>query len=181
MSAGVLTLRSFGTADLLRLRGWLEEPHVRTWWGDESPAFLADVEQELGAGGPSVYRMAELNGRPVGFLFRYSIHAYVEYVDELTEAGIEVPPGAWSMDYLVGEPTVLRRGVAAAMLRVAAGELWASEPTATCIIVPVHSDNEASWRALARAGFARLPGVFAMEPDVTTHDRRHVVSQLLRP
>lgn len=181
MSTGVVTLRSFDTADLPRLRSWLEESHVRAWWGEQSPAFLADLAEELAAGGPSAYRMAELDGRTVGFLFRYPIHAYVEYVVELTQAGLEVPPGAWSMDYLVGEPTVLGHGVAAAMVRVAADELWASEPTATCIIVPVHADNEPSWRALARAGFSRLPGVFEMEPDVATHDRRHVVSQLLRP
>ncbi len=176
-----VTLRPFTQDDLGLLRTWLTAPHVRAWWGDSPDAQLADTEQELRAGGPSVYRIAELAGRPVGFLFRYAIDAYPEYVDELTAAGLDVPAAAWSVDYLLGEADMLGQRVGTAMLIVACRDLWAAEPDARCVIVPVYADNVRSWRVLQSAGFSRLPGRYEMEPDVPGHDRRHVVSRLDRP
>lgn len=176
-----LTLRPMSQDDLALVAHWLVQPHVAPWWSDDPDGQVADMRAELASGGPSVYRVAELDGQPVGLLFRYRIHDYPEYADELMEAHLVVPGDAWSMDYLVGEATATGRGVGTAMIRLAAGELWASEADAECVIVPVHADNERSWHALRHAGFTVLPIIFHMEPDTASHDRRHVVCRLDRP
>jgi aminoglycoside 6'-N-acetyltransferase len=67
-----------------------------------------------------------------------------------------VPPGAVSIDYLIGEPDMRGRGLAAAMIA------WAS--AGADVIVPVAAGNVGSWRALERAGFTRV-AEGDLEPD----------------
>ena len=58
--------------------------------------------------------------------------------------------------------------------------IWAVDPSASCIIVPVNSSNEASWRALLRAGFALLARG-ELEPDNPIDDPMHEILGLCRP
>lgn len=174
-------VRAMTVDDLELVGSWLHEAHVAPFWSHDIDAELDDMRGELESGGATTYRLGVHDGRPVGLVFWYRIHAYPEYAQEFEQAGVDVPAGAYSFDYLIGEPDALGRGVASAMLRAACDELWATEPDATCLIVPVHADNEQSWRLLERIGFRRLPGVIEMTPDNDDLDGRHVVSQLERP
>lgn len=168
-------------SDLDLVCTWLRAPHVAPFWSHDVDAELADMRSELEEGGATTYRIAIDGGRPYGLVFRYRIHAYPEYADELAAGGVDVPTEAWSMDYLIGETDAVGRGFGAAMLRAACDELWGSEPEAACLVVPVHADNERSWRLLERVGFVRLPGVVELTPDNDSIDGRHVVSRLDRP
>ena len=47
--------------------------------------------------------------RAIGFIQRYPIAAYAEYVEELSRV-CPVPPGALSIDYLIGDPAARGRG-----------------------------------------------------------------------
>lgn len=53
--------------------------------------------------------------------------------------------------------------------------IWASG--SRTVVVPVHADNERSWRMLERCGF-HLVGEASLEPDNPEDDRRHVVYRL---
>ncbi|MDO5696911.1 MAG: GNAT family N-acetyltransferase [Dermatophilus congolensis] len=181
MSELELQLRPLTVDDLALAAEWLARPHVIAGWGDEGEAWCADTRSELEAGGPSVYRIAELGGAPVGLIFYYRVHDYAEYVDEFRDAGLDVPVDAWSMDYLIGEHRATARGVGSGMIRLACEELWRTHPDAATVIVPVHATNEHSWKALLRAGFERLPGTYDFEPDIPSHDRQHVICRLDRP
>lgn len=176
-----LRLRPMTLNDLPMVATWMRRPHVAEWWSDDPTGELADMSNELRAGGPTVYCIIELDDRPVGLLFRYRIDAYGEYVEELAAANVDLPERAWSMDYLIGEQDVVGRGVGTAMVRAACEDLWRSDERASCLLVPVHADNVRSWRVLEKCGFTRLPGVFEMEPDTAAHDGRHVVYSLMRP
>jgi aminoglycoside 6'-N-acetyltransferase len=60
---------------------------------------------------------------------------------------------AMGLDYLIGDPHSVGRGVGTAML-VAFTELtWRTEPAVTSLVVAVQQENVASWRALERAAF----------------------------
>lgn len=174
-------LRPMTVADLPIVERWMRQPRVAEWWSDDPDAEVADIEDELRSGGATVYRIVELDGRPVGLLFRYRLEDYVEYVDELKAAHVDLPANAWSMDYLLGEEDVVGRGVGSAMIRAGCDELWTSDAKASCVMVPVHADNVRSWSALRRVGFTRVGGVFEMEPDTAAHDGRHVVYSMRRP
>lgn len=176
-----VALRPLTVEDLPLVERWLHDPRVAEWWSDDPVAELADIENELRSGGGTVYRIVQLADRPIGLVFRYRIDDYIDYVHEFAAARIKVPPEAWSMDYLLGEGDVVGQGLGTAMVRAACEDLWSSVPDASCVMVPVHADNQRSWRALQHAGFARVPGVFDMEPDTEAHDGRHVIYTLRRP
>ena len=95
------------------------------------------------------------DGRSFGFIQRYALADEPAYVEELSRL-CELPPGALSIDYFVGEPDMRGRGLATAMIaRASAG---------ADVIVPVVAGNIASWRALERAGFTRV-AEGDLEPD----------------
>lgn len=115
---------------------------------------------------------------------RYPFAAYPDYVEELASVCpvCPVPPGALSIDYLIGEPTFRGRRLGAGMISsfVAAG--WPLHPDADDVIVPVATGNVASWRALERAGFRRI-ATGDLEPDnpIDPRDPRdHVVYAIRR-
>lgn len=165
-----MELRPLTRDDLPLLAGWLAEPLVARWWHQ---AFTPEaLEEEFGAAldgrEPTELLLASHHGRLVGFVQRYPIHAYPEYVEELTPL-LPVPGEAWSIDYLVGEPSARGRGLAALMIREAIRSL-------PLVIVPVHADNVASWRSLEHAGFARVARG-RLEPDNPADSADHVVYQ----
>ena len=180
-AVGPVTFRRVTRADFRLLAGWLAEPHVARWWNHE---FTADaVERDFGpsadAEEPNEDHLALLDGRPVG-LIQYSRYAdYPDYIEELTPL-LAVPEHAVSVDYLIGDPTLTGRGVGTAMIATFVERIWRSNLEASCIIVPVCSANEASWRALMHVGF-RVVVRGDLEPDNPIDDPLHEIMWLDRP
>jgi aminoglycoside 6'-N-acetyltransferase len=147
----MIRFRPLTRDDFPVLAGWLEEPLVARWWNHETSAEA--LERDFGAAidgrEPTEMLVAMLDGRPFGLLQRYPIAAYPEYVEELSGL-VAVPPGAISIDYLVGEPDLRARGVGTAMIAAAVAHVPAD------VIVPVAAGNRRSWRALEKAGFERV-------------------------
>jgi aminoglycoside 6'-N-acetyltransferase len=61
-----------------------------------------------------------------------------------------------------------------------AERIWSVNPGASCFIVPVNSANEASWKALLKAGF-RVVVRGDLEPDKPIDDPSHEILRLDRP
>ena len=178
---GTVDLRPMTRADSTLLAGWLAQPHVHRWWNHE---FTPEaVERDFGAAldgdEPTELFIVSLEARPIGLLQAYRIADYLEYVDELAPV-VELPAAAASIDYLIGEPDAVGRGVGRAMLWAAAERVWTWEPPVSCLIVPVSSANIASWTALLRAGF-HLAARAELEPDNPVDDARHEILRLDRP
>ena len=168
----MIELRPLTRDDFPMLARWLAEPLVARWWNHEtSPEAL---EHDFGAAidgrEPTEVLVALLDGRPFGLVQRYPIAAYSDYLEELS-ALISVPPGAHSIDYLIGEPDLRRHGIGTAMIEAAV------RPVAADVIVPVAAGNRASWRALERAGFERV-AEGELEPDNPADPRDHYVYRL---
>lgn len=178
---GDLTFRRLTRADFPLLSRWLATPHVLRWWNHDPS--LAAIEADFGAAidgdDPADIYIALLDGRPAGLIQRYRFVDNPGYRDELAPV-VEVPDEGLSIDYFVGEPPLLRRGVGAAMIRALVASTWADYPAAPSIVVPVNAANPASWRVLERAGFTRIAeGLF--EPDNPIDGHAHFVYQVLRP
>ena len=176
-----MRLRPLTRDDFALLATWLEQPHVARWWHHETTpeAVERDFGPAVDGAEPSEELVVELDGRAVGLVQWYRFDAYPEYVSEIA-AVVEVPEGATSIDYLLGEPDVVGRGVGRSMIGELVEHVWRADATATCVVVPVHRDNHASWRALVGAGF-RIVGYGELEPDNPADDRSHVVLRLDRP
>jgi aminoglycoside 6'-N-acetyltransferase len=148
---GQVALRPLGRGDFPLLRRWLAMPHVRAWWGS-GPADLADVERKYGprvnGAEPTRVFVIELAGRPAGLIQCYR---HADYADWDRAVGI---PAAAGIDYLVGEPALRGRGVAAAAIAGLAPEVFARYADAAVIVAVPQAANHASRRALEKAGFS---------------------------
>ena len=176
-----ITWRPVTESDFPLLGTWLAQPYVARWWNHEtSPeAVERDFGPTLRGEEPNEDLVAELDGRPFGLVQRCRIAAYPEYVEPLA-AIVDVPDDAMSLDYLIGDPDLVGRGMGTRMIASIVADTWIAHPAASCIIVPVSAANTASWRALESAGLVRV-AEGEMEPDNPVDDRRHVVHRINRP
>ena len=181
MSGDPVTLRLLRREDFALLAAWLAEPLVARWWNHEfSPAAVErDFGPSVDGGEATEVFLAHVEGRPFGLVQRYAIGAYPEYLEELTPI-CTVPPGALSIDYLIGDPQARRRGLGTALIATTVADSWRCHPDADDIIVPVSVGNRASWRALEGAGFSRIAAGH-LEPDNPVDSRDHYVYRVGRP
>jgi aminoglycoside 6'-N-acetyltransferase len=181
VAPAVLVFRRVGRHDFPLLAQWLAHPHVARWWcHDFSPE---GVERDFGASAdgtePSEDWFALLHGRPVGLVQRCRVADYPEYAAEFAQH-IEVPPGAVTLDYLVGEPDDTGRGLGTAMVRAMVERTWADYPDTPAIVVAVVAANRPSWRALEKAGFRRIASG-DLTPDNPVDDPLHYIYRIDRP
>jgi len=172
---GPAAFRPLRRDDFLLLATWLAEPLVARWWNHETS--MQAVERDFGASidgrdAAEVF-LAVDSGRPFGLIQRYAIASSAEYLAELSTV-CDVPPGALSIDYLIGEPDFRGRGLAAAMIAAFVDHTWRACPAAADILVPVALGNRASWRSLERSGFTRI-AEGELTPDNPIDPRDHVV------
>lgn len=160
---------------------WFAEPLVSWWWADDPT--LSAVETEYGpvvAGtDPTEVFIVVVNGDAKGLIQRYRFDDEPSYAQELAPA-VAVPAQAMSIDYLLADAGSRGKGLGTAMVGTFVERLWADHPDCPCLIVPVHADNRASWRALERCGFTRIAEC-ELEPDNPDHTRHHVIYRLDRP
>jgi aminoglycoside 6'-N-acetyltransferase len=161
--------------DFPLLGRWLAQPHVQRWWADDpSPQALeADYGATIDGTEPAEVFIAWRDGEPIGLAQRYRLSAYPQYLEQLRPI-IQVPAGAWSIDYLIGEARDIGRGWGSEMIRAFTQNIWRDDAQASAIIVPVHTANAASWRALEKAGYSRLASGL-LEPDNPADDRSHYI------
>ena len=147
---GQVGVRPLGRGDFPLLRRWLAMPHVRAWWGS-GPAALADVERKYGprvdGTEPTRVFVIELAGQPAGLIQCYR---HADYADWDRAVGI---PAAAGIDYLIGEPALRGRGVAAAAIAGLAPDVFARYADVAVIVAVPQAANHASRRALEKAGF----------------------------
>jgi len=175
------TLRRLARADFALLRGWLARPHVARWWNHDPSAQAVEADFGAAADGadPTQLFVVLDGGRPVGLLQRYAFADNPDYAAELARL-VALPRDALGIDYLLGEPDALGRGLGTSMLRAAAAQTWRDCPSASAVVVAVNAANRASWRALERAGFERV-AEGPLEPDNPIDSRAHYVYRIERP
>ncbi|MFI6090921.1 GNAT family N-acetyltransferase [Streptomyces sp. NPDC051218] len=177
----MISWRRLDEPDFPLLRQWLEQPHVARWWNHEtSPEAVArDFGPAARGEEASEDLLMLLDGEPFGLVQRCRLADYPDDMRELV-GQVEIPPGAASIDYLIGDPRRVGRGLGTRMIRAVLAATWSDYPEATAVLVPVHVGNPASWRALEKAGLRRVAEV-SLEPDNPIDDRAHYLYRIDRP
>jgi aminoglycoside 6'-N-acetyltransferase len=155
-----VALRAMTRGDLPDVARWRAEAHVLAWFAEDGPPDLQSVTEKYAAriDGASPIRMwvAEVNGRSVGFVQDYRIR-------DVPGFPLLVPdPDTIGVDYAIGEPEWVGRGLGARVL-------WAwmlrahhrFPESRTYFAAPDHR-NRSSLRMLDKAGFQR--GTWFDEP-----------------
>ncbi|MDT4936346.1 MAG: aminoglycoside 6-N-acetyltransferase [Pseudonocardiales bacterium] len=149
-----VALRALDVADLVLVSAWLREPHVARWWLSRTTIEeeLDDIRRSLSGADPVEVLVVELDGRPVGWCQWYR---WWDDPDEAVELG--VGPDDLGLDYGIGEPTVIDRGVGTAMVGALVRHIR-TRSTSGAIVCEPDAANVASCRVLAKNGF-ELVGV----------------------
>ncbi len=180
MALPEVELRALRREDFPLMSRWLAEPLVARWWNDASSAEAVEAAYGPSVDGvdPTALYLGLHAGRPFGFVQVYRYDDEPEYRAELATV-CPVAPGALGIDYLVGEPSARGRGLGTAMIAAAVARGFADHPDAGEVLVAVAAGNEASWRALDRAGATRF-AVGELTPDNPVDARDHVVHRFSR-
>ena len=177
----MITWRRVVEEDFGLLREWLAQPHVARWWHhDTSPEAVArDFGPAARGEEPSDDLLVMLDGIPVALVQRCRFADYPAYRAELA-GQIDVPDAAVTIDYLLGDPARVGVGLGPRVIRAIVAATWTDWPDVSAVVVPVHADNRASWRALEKAGLHRI-GTAELDPDNPADSRAHYVYRIDRP
>ena len=139
----MITFRRLARRDFPLIARWLAEPHVAEWWNHQytDDALEADFGETIDGAEPAEDFVAMLDGEPIGLMQYCHFVDYPDYVAEM-ESVYPVGEGAATIDYLVGEPGQVGRGIGSRMIAEFVEFVWAHDPWATHVVVPVNSANE---------------------------------------
>ena len=181
MSGDAVEFRRVTRADFPLLARWLATPPVARWWNHEwtAEAVERDFGPSLDGVEPNEDWLALLDGHPVGLLQRSRVVDYDENLRDFASL-VEVPDGALTIDYLLGDPAAYGKGLGSSMISAFASRSFIELPDAPAILVSVVAANVASWRALEKAGFRRV-AEGDLEPDNPVDDPLHHILRLDRP
>jgi aminoglycoside 6'-N-acetyltransferase len=134
--------------DLPLVATWLEEPHVGPWW---KPSEIDDVTGYLHGAEPVEPWLLVLDGREVGYFQVYDIGYDDEYREACATVGVEA--GTAGMDYLVGDPALIGRGVGTDAIGRFVADVVFGRGTYPAVTAGPDPENAASIRVLEKNGF----------------------------
>ena len=159
--ANELILRPFFDKDMLLMEKWLYEPHVAKWY-KHPDHWLKELHERRSAFAFLSHFIVEFDGKAIGFCQYYDCfhsqqHEVWNDVWKVSEKQAEV----FSIDYLIGEPEYLRRGLGTRIVAELVSKLRAIGAK-KCIVSPEPEDI-ASNRVLEANGFLLRNGDFVLE------------------
>ena len=155
-----IDFRPLAKADLPLLKRWLEEPHVRDWWGepDEELALIRAMVEGEDSTRPY---MIQFEGHPIGYAQYWQVGEL--QTDDWTEDHpwlAVFPADAVGMDICIGDDRFVAKGVGPAVIRAFVRRLQAGG-LATIIADP-DPENSRAVRAFEKAGFRPVPNLEGM-------------------
>ena len=150
-----IAFRPVEREDYETLRGWLNQPHMREWWGDpeEELGFIRDMVEGRDTTRPFLFT---LDGTPIGYIQYWFIghHQNEEWIKDnpwLTE----LPSDAVGVDLSIGDPALLSKGYGSAVVKAFVARLL--EDGHRTIIIDPDPTNHRAVRAYEKAGFRTIP------------------------
>lgn len=143
------------STDLELLRGWLDTPHLREWWGDPETelGFIRDMVEGRDTTRPFIFH---IDGEPAGYIQYWFVDHWQNepWVSENPWLRL-LPPGAIGVDLSIGDARRLSQGLGSTVLRLFTERLAAEGYT--CIIIDPDPANRRAVSAYEKAGFRVIP------------------------
>ncbi len=137
-------IRKFNLDDINIFKRWLKQDYIATWYENPEEWVYEIVSEDFSW---INHFIVECDNRPIGFC------QYYEYVKgkETWHGWIPVG-GTYSIDYLIGEPAFIGKGIGKEIVRALNNIIFA-ETDAKRIIVQPEKENHASCNTLLAAGY----------------------------
>jgi aminoglycoside 6'-N-acetyltransferase len=150
----MIELRAMIEEDLTSVARWLREPHVARWWMSDTTV-EAEIEKYRGRlTDTSRVRMrtilehSDRGTLPIGWCEWYPYDGDPEGAREVGAA-----PGECGIDYAIGDPGAVGRGLGTELIAMLVAEVRRIHPGCGVIVDP-DAANVASRRVLERNGFS---------------------------
>ncbi|MHB8448930.1 MAG: GNAT family N-acetyltransferase [Mycobacteriales bacterium] len=139
-------------ADLALVESWLSQPHVARWYLAASTITceLDELRSSILGQEPTEAMTVLAGDRPIGWCQSYRCDDYPDHA-----AGVGAQPGDIGIDYAIGDPAWVGRGVGTALVSVLVNHVRPPQPEAGIIADP-EAANIASRRVLEKNGFELL-------------------------
>ncbi len=164
VDASRISFRPVVHADLPILRGWMEQPHWREWWGEpkDECAMIRDMVERRDTTKPFIFR---IDGRDCGYIQVWFV------ADQMIEPWITKAPwmaalsqGTVGVDLSVGDGEDLSKGYGTAALTAFVAMLRAQGHRT--IIIDPDPENARAVACYRKAGFAPIPELEGRTGDV---------------
>ena len=141
--------------DLPMLKGWLEAPHMREWWGepDEELGFIEDMVEGRDTSRPFLF---SVDDEPVGYIQYWFLghHQNEEWLKDNPWLAA-FPAEAIGVDLSIGKPELLSKGIGSAALGKFTRER--SREGFETIVIDPDAANRRAVRAYEKAGYRAVP------------------------
>ncbi|HWF15523.1 MAG TPA: GNAT family N-acetyltransferase [Acidimicrobiales bacterium] len=146
----MVTLRPMQLDDLGLVRHWLAEPHVARWFlaGSSLERELEDIRLSVTGAQPVHLLVALDDDRPIGWCQWYVCEDNLEWSAEIGAA-----PGDVGVDYAIGEPTSVGRGLGTDLIAALVAFVRAERSEDCVVMADPEAHNVASRRVLEKNGF----------------------------
>ena len=157
----VIEFRPLTAEDLPLVAGWLREPHVARWWlaGTTAEAELEEIGTRLvrpASGATLLLMILERRGPELADAARIGWCQWYPYDAYPAEAeAIGARAGDCGIDYAIGDPTAIGRGLGTPLIAALVHEVREHHPGCGVVVGP-DARNTASRRVLERNGFSLL-------------------------
>ncbi len=145
----MITLRPMTDPDLSVVEAWMQQPHVARWWleGSTLQRELEDCVRSVRGEQATNIRLVLEDGRPIGWCQWYR---YSDYPNDAPAIGAALDD--IGIDYAIGEPAVIGRGLGTQLVAALVEEIRTELPAAGIIVDP-SAANLPSRRVLEHNGF----------------------------
>lgn len=159
-----LSLRAMTVDDLATVAGWLSEAHVARWYvaGSSAADELDDLRQSLTRQQPVEVLVVLEDSLPVGWCQWYRCDDDPEWA-----ADVDARPGDVGIDYAIGDPAAIGRGLGTVLIAALISHVRERHPAAGVVADP-EAANAASRRVLEKNGFELVAQ--RVLPSESTHD-----------
>jgi len=158
-----IDFRAVGDEDYPLLRGWLESPHMREWWG-EPETELGYIREMVEGRDTTRPFLILLNGRPIGYIQYWCIgdHQNDKWVEDHPWL-LELPTESLGLDIFLGEMDFLGQGIGTEALSLMTERLIATGRGP--LIIDPDSTNARAIRSYEKAGFRRIEALLGQTGD----------------
>lgn len=152
MEIDKISFKKLSSEDLPLLHKWLNNPHVKEWYGRDEKSDLASIKAKyvprIEGKEPTKCYLAYCEDKPLGFLQTYMISDHPDYAKHA-----DINFEAASVDLFIGEEEFMGKGLGSLMLKKFIKDIVFKEMNADICVIGPEPNNTRAIKSYEKVGF----------------------------